>query len=54
MKAVVYEGNGQIILTDRPMPEILDERDAIVQVTLTTICSSDIHIKHGAVPRAVP
>ena len=54
MKAVVYEENGQIILTDRPMPEILDERDAIVQVTLTTICSSDIHIKHGAVPRAVP
>ena len=54
MKAVVYEGNGQIVLTDRPMPEILDERDAIVQVTLTTICSSDIHIKHGAVPRAVP
>ena len=54
MKAVVYEGNGQIVLTERPMPEILDEKDAIVQVTLTTICSSDIHIKHGAVPRAVP
>ena len=26
----------------------------IIRVTLTTICSSDIHIKHGAVPRAVP
>ena len=33
---------------------ILDDRDAIIKVTLTTICSSDIHIKHGAVPRAVP
>ena len=27
--------------------------DAIVRVTLASICSSDIHIKHGAVPRAV-
>ena len=36
------------------MPKIQDDRDAIIKVTLTTICSSDIHIKHGAVPRAVP
>ena len=36
------------------MPALQDEKDAIVQVTLTTICSSDIHIKHGAVPKAVP
>ena len=54
MKAVVYKGNGQIVLEERPMPQILDERDAIVRVTLTTICSSDIHIRHGAVPAAVP
>ena len=54
MKAVVYKGNGQIVLEERPMPALRDEKDAIVQVTLTTICSSDIHIKHGAVPKAVP
>ncbi|HJB16945.1 MAG TPA: alcohol dehydrogenase [Candidatus Blautia excrementipullorum] len=54
MKAVVYKGNGEITLEERPEPVITDERDAIVKVTLTTICSSDIHIKHGAVPRAVP
>ena len=54
MKAVVYKGNGEIALEDRPVPKILDDRDAIIKVTLTTICSSDIHIKHGAVPRAVP
>lgn len=54
MKAVVYKGNGQIALEERPMPVLLDDRDAIVEVTLTTICSSDIHIRHGAVPRAVP
>lgn len=54
MKAVVYKENGRIEMEERPIPEIQDERDAIIRVTLTTICSSDIHIKHGAVPRAVP
>ena len=54
MKALVYQGKGQIGVEERPKPQILDERDAIVEVTLTTICSSDIHIKHGAVPKAVP
>lgn len=54
MKAVVYQGNGKIGIEERPMPCIVDERDAIIEVTLATICSSDIHIKHGAVPRAVP
>lgn len=54
MKAVVYEGNGSIKLTQRPMPVLQKDTDAIVRVTLTTICSSDIHIKHGAVPKAVP
>ena len=32
----------------------MHERDAIVKVTLASICSSDLHIKHGSVPRAVP
>mgnify|MGYP001051077299 CR=1 FL=1 len=36
------------------MPEIKDSRDTIVRVTLGSICSSDLHIKHGSVPRAVP
>lgn len=54
MKAAVYKENGIITLEDRPVPSLKDPRDAIIKVTLTTICSSDIHIKHGAVPRAVP
>lgn len=54
MKAVVYKGNGEICLEERERPKLLDDRDALVEVTLTTVCSSDIHIKHGAVPRAVP
>ena len=54
MKAVVYEGNGKLALEERPVPKLQEATDAIIRVTLTTICSSDIHIKHGAVPRAVP
>ena len=52
MKALVYKGNHKVQLEDRPIPTITDERDAIVRVTLSSICSSDLHIKHGAVPRA--
>ena len=52
MKALVYKGHEKIVLEDRPMPVIKDERDAIVKVTLSTICSSDLHILHGTVPRA--
>lgn len=52
MKAVVYKGNGIVCLEDRPIPVIEKETDAIVRVTRSTICSSDLHIKHGAVPRA--
>ena len=54
MKAAVYKGKGVITLEDRPVPTLEDPGDAIIKVTLTTICSSDTHIKHGAVPRAVP
>lgn len=54
MRAVIYKGDGKIALEERPRPSICSETDAIVKVTCTTICSSDIHIKHGAVPKAVP
>lgn len=54
MYAAVYKGHGTIELEQRELPQIIDPQDAVVKVTLTTICSSDIHIKHGSVPRAVP
>lgn len=54
MRAVIYQGDGKIALEERERPRLMEPTDAIVEVTLTTICSSDIHIKHGAVPRAVP
>lgn len=41
-------------LREKPEPKITDARDAIVRVTLGSICTSDLHIKHGSVPRAVP
>lgn len=54
MKALVFREPGQIALDDRPIPTIQNSRDAIVRVTLSTICTSDLHILHGAVPRARP
>ncbi len=54
MIAYTYKEHGKFELTDKPKPEIIDSRDAIVRVTLSSICSSDLHIKHGSVPRAVP
>ena len=54
MKALVYHGEGRISLEDRPVPRILEERDVIVRVTRSTICTSDLHIIRGAVPKAVP
>lgn len=52
MKALVHDGFGHIAIEDRAMPRIVDPMDAVVRVTLSTICTSDLHIIHGAVPRA--
>ena len=54
MKAYTYIGRGKFALTDKPKPVLLEPTDAIVRVTLGSICTSDLHIKHGSVPRAVP
>ena len=54
MLAYTYKEKGKFVLEEKEKPVLLDEQDAIVRVTLASICSSDIHIKHGAVPRAVP
>ena len=54
MKALTYIEHGKFALMDKPKPTILDPRDAVVRVTLGSICTSDLHIKHGSVPRAVP
>ncbi len=41
-------------MIEKEKPVLRDARDAIVRVTLSSICTSDLHIKHGSVPRAVP
>lgn len=53
MKAYTYINKGEFALIDKPKPTIIEPTDAIVRVTLGSICSSDLHIKHGSVPRAV-
>ena len=52
MLAYTYKDTNKFVLENKSKPAILNETDAIVKVTLASICSSDIHIKHGAVPRA--
>ncbi|HBW35766.1 zinc-binding dehydrogenase [Desulfosporosinus sp. BICA1-9] len=47
MKALVYRGLGDIRVDDVPRPEIQGPEDAIVRVTTTSICGSDLHILHG-------
>lgn len=54
MQAYTYIERGRFEFREKPKPELLDPRDAIVRVTLGSICTSDLHIKHGSVPRAVP
>ena len=54
MLAYTYVSNGTFELLEKPKPTLCDDRDAIVKVTLASICTSDLHIKHGSIPRAVP
>ena len=51
MKALVWHKN-TIELIERPYPQIIHPRDAIVKVKLSSICTSDLHIIDGFVPKA--
>lgn len=54
MKALIWHKNGVWEIVEKPLPKICDDRDVIVKVKLSSICTSDIHITKGFVPRAVP
>ena len=54
MLAYTYVEKGKFAFVEKDKPQIMHEQDAIVRVTLASICSSDLHIKHGSVPKAVP
>ena len=50
MKALVYAGPGKREVRDVEKPRILNDGDAIVRLTKTTICGTDLHILGGDVP----
>jgi alcohol dehydrogenase len=54
MKALIYREKGKGVYEDHLKPEILEPTDAIVRVTKTTICGTDLHILKGDVPTCSP
>ena len=54
MKALVYLGPGRKQIEDRPKPELKAPDDAIVKISKTTICGTDLHILKGDVPSCAP
>lgn len=53
MNALVYSGPGKISWAQRPKPAITEPSDAIVRVTTTTLCGTDLHILKGDLPSVV-
>jgi threonine dehydrogenase-like Zn-dependent dehydrogenase len=54
MKAVCWHGANDVRVETVPDPTILNPRDAILKVTATTICGSDLHIYDGFIPTMQP
>ncbi len=54
MQALVYHGPGKRAWEETPRPVIQDPTDAIVRITTTTICGTDLHILKGDVPSVTP
>src|SRR4051812_6450958 len=50
MRAVVWRGIGDIAVEDVPEPKIKDPTDAIVRITASAICGTDLHFIRGSVP----
>ncbi len=54
MKALVYKGPGEIAFEEHAKPKIIDPTDAIIRISKTTICGTDLHILKGEVPTCKP
>jgi 2-desacetyl-2-hydroxyethyl bacteriochlorophyllide A dehydrogenase len=54
VRAVVVAGEGRVRVDDVPEPRLIDDRDAIVRVTLGSICGSDLHLLSGKTPGMNP
>ncbi|GAA4991732.1 zinc-dependent alcohol dehydrogenase [Kineococcus glutinatus] len=50
MRAVVWKGRNSVAVEEVPDPTVLSARDAIVRVTSTAICGSDLHLVDGYIP----
>src|SRR5207237_10450433 len=50
MKALTFQGEGDVKVADVPKPAVKDSRDVLVKVTLGAVCGSDLHIIHGHTP----
>jgi S-(hydroxymethyl)glutathione dehydrogenase/alcohol dehydrogenase len=50
MRAMVYRGPYRVRVEEKPMPTIEHPNDAIVRVTCSAICGSDLHLYHGMMP----
>ncbi|WP_277052323.1 zinc-dependent alcohol dehydrogenase family protein [Zestomonas thermotolerans] len=54
MKAIVYQGPGQLVVEEREKPQVQQPTDAVVKLVKTTICGTDLHILKGDVPTCEP
>jgi threonine dehydrogenase-like Zn-dependent dehydrogenase len=53
MKATCWMGSNKVEVQDVPDPTIMNARDAIVEITSTAICGSDLHLYNGYIPSAM-
>jgi alcohol dehydrogenase len=54
MKALIFQGPGKNALLDHAKPHVIEPGDAIIRITKTTICGTDLHILKGDVPTCQP
>ncbi|HEY6916066.1 MAG TPA: zinc-dependent alcohol dehydrogenase [Allosphingosinicella sp.] len=54
MRALTYHGKNDVRVDTVPDPEIVNPRDAIIKITSTAICGSDLHLYDGVIPAVLP
>ncbi|WNO52564.1 zinc-dependent alcohol dehydrogenase [Stakelama saccharophila] len=54
MRALCYHGKKDVRVDSVPDPEIVNPRDAVIEVTSTAICGSDLHLYDGVIPAVLP
>ncbi|ALG91354.1 MULTISPECIES: zinc-dependent alcohol dehydrogenase [Actibacterium] len=54
MRALTYHGTHDVRVETVPDPEIINPRDAVIEVTATAICGSDLHLYDGVIPGMMP